>query len=134
MTKSIAKGIDCVYLPASDPRVSAEWYVKHLGLTLLRPITNNAQAQLGFPSGSAIFLMQTKESQNANYHDIFGNEQCLLTIEIENFDEAFDAIRSAGVKTDPIEDNGGCGRNFYVYDPDGNKIDLWSGWPNQEQS
>ncbi|MCQ6563280.1 VOC family protein [Paenibacillus mendelii] len=132
MTKPIAKGIDCVYLPASDPRSSAEWYVQHLGLTLKRPITNNAQAQLGFPAGDTIFLMQTKESQNANYFDSFGNEQCLLTLEIENFDEVFELLSSAGVRIDPIEDNGGCGRNFYVYDPDGNKIDLWSGWPHTQ--
>ena len=125
-----AKGIDCVYLPASDPRISAEWYVKYLGLTLKRAITNNEQAQLRFKSGSTIFLIQTKDSRNLNYPNISGFEQCVMTIEIENFDETFETLRLAGQAKDQISDNGSCGKNFYAYDPDGNKIELWSGWPN----
>ncbi|GAA0134525.1 hypothetical protein YSY43_13650 [Paenibacillus sp. YSY-4.3] len=38
-------------------------------------------------------------------------------------------MKQNGARVADIEDHGDCGRNFTAYDPAGNKIDLWSGWP-----
>jgi hypothetical protein len=38
-------------------------------------------------------------------------------------------MKNNGAKVSEIEDSGGCGLNFYAYDPDGNKLDIWGGWP-----
>jgi predicted enzyme related to lactoylglutathione lyase len=130
MNTTVAKRIECVYLPASNPCASADWYVRNLGLTLLRPVNpDSAQAQLQFPNKQTIFLIQTQHRQHANFVQTEGWEQCPLTIEVENLEEVYSAMSSGGVKVGPIEDNKGCGKSFYAYDPDGTKIDVWGGWP-----
>lgn len=129
MNKTIAKGINAVYLPVSNPYKSSRWYVNHLGLKMLRPVNEEStQAQLGFDCGQTIFLIQTKHKQNANYIEVGGSVQCPITIEVDNFDQVYKALKSEGVEMDQVEDNGECGKNINVYDPDGNMIDIWSGW------
>lgn len=121
-TTGVVKRIECVYLPATNTEDSANWYIGHLGLKLMRPVHEN-QAQLG------ISLIKSKEQGNVNYTEIGGSEQCILTMEVENFKELHNKMKQNGAHVTDIEDNAGCGHNFYAYDPAGNKIDLWSGWP-----
>lgn len=127
-TSTIVKRIECIYLPATNTEESAKWYVENLDLKLLRPVHEN-QAQLGISQEQAIFLIKSKEPGNANYTEINGSEQCMLTMEVASFEELHSKMKQNGVNVTDIEDNGDCGRHFYAYDPAGNKIDLWSGWP-----
>lgn len=53
-------------------------------------------------------------------------------MEVVNFEDLHAKMKSDGAQVADIEDNGRCGLNFYAYDPAGNKIDMWSGWPLQE--
>jgi len=125
---TVVKRIECVYLPAINTEESAKWYTEHLGLALLRPVDAD-QAQLSIGSGQAVFLIKTKEALNLTYTEVGGSEQCILTLEVENINELHTAMKRNGAKVSDIDDNGGCGLNFYACDPAGNKIDLWSGWP-----
>ncbi|QHW33681.1 VOC family protein [Paenibacillus rhizovicinus] len=125
---SMVKEINCIYIPTTDTKESAQWYVHNLGLELMRPVHEN-QAQLRIPSGQAIFLIRTPEQTNLNYIQIGGTEQCALTLEVNDFQGLYSQMKNNGAKVSEIEDNEGCGLNFYVYDPDGNKLDIWGGWP-----
>lgn len=128
-TLTAVKKIQCVYLPATNTEVSAQWYSEYLGLKLLRPVDEN-QAQLGINSSEqSIFLIKSKEAINLNYVEIGGFEQCIMTMEVENFKELHSKMKENGVRVTDIEDNAGCGLNFFAYDPAGNKIEVWSGWP-----
>ena len=127
-TTGIVKRIECIYLPATNTEDSANWYIEHLGLKLLRPVHEN-QAQLGIGPEQTIFLIKSKEPGNVNYTEIGGSEQCIFTMEVEKFKELHNKMKKNGAHVTDIEDNAGCGLNFYAYDPAGNKIDLWSGWP-----
>lgn len=127
-TMSVVKRIECVYLPATNTEESARWYVNHLDLKLKRPVDEN-QAQLGISAQQTIFLIKSKEPWNVNYTEINGSEQCIFTMEVEQFEELHSKMKQNGARVTDIADNGGCGRNFYAYDPAGNKIEIWSGWP-----
>lgn len=122
------KRIDCVYLPATNTEVSAKWYMDYLGLSLKRPVHEH-QAQLAISPEQSIFLIKSKEPLNVNYTEINGTEQCILTMQVENFEELYSKMKQNGARISAIEDNGGCGLNFYAFDPAGNKIDIWGGWP-----
>ena len=105
-----------------------------MGLSLLSPVENNeTQAQLGLQSGQSLFLIQTKEKINANYIEIVGNEQCVLTLEVNNFHNLYKKSENNGAYITPIQDYGACGESFYLYDLDQNKLDIWSGWPRNSQ-
>jgi len=122
------KRIDCVYLPATNTEESANWYMDYLGLRLKRPVHEH-QAQLEISPEQSIFLIKSKEPRNVNYTEINGTEQCILTMEVGSFEELYSKMKENGAHISDIEDNGDCGHNFYAYDPAGNKIDIWSGWP-----
>ncbi|WP_216624458.1 VOC family protein [Paenibacillus foliorum] len=125
---SVVKRIECVYLPATNTEESSKWYINHLGMKLLRAVDEN-QVQLGISPEQTIFLIKSKEPINVTYTEINGSEQCILTMEVGNFEELHSKMKMNGAHVTDIEDNGGCGRNFFAYDPAGNKIDIWSGWP-----
>lgn len=130
MGQSMVSGIQSVYLPVTNPKKSADWYVTHLSVKLLRPVDEKAQqAQLGFPQGQTLFLIQTSEKGNANFKEISGTIQCPITIQVADIHKFYNQLRDRGAIIDKLEDNGDCGLNFYLYDPDGNKLDIWGGWP-----
>jgi len=52
-----------------------------------------------------------------------------MTMEVENFKVLYNKMKQDKARVTEIEDNAECGQNFYAYDPAGNKIDIWSGWP-----
>ncbi|MCG7343495.1 VOC family protein [Sporosarcina sp. ACRSL] len=133
--ESFVKCIETIYLPVASPKASAEWYEKHLKLKTAAPVEADAtQAQLALGSGQSIFLIQSKDLVNANFAEIGGEEQCSLTLEVTDFHRLYDELQKAGATITAIEDNQECGENFYLYDLDGNKIDIWSGWPAVPES
>lgn len=126
------KRIETVYLPVTNPQHSSEWYEAYLGLNLFQPAGEN-QAQLTCASGQSIFLIRTPERVNLTYHEVTGEAQCILTLEVEDFEALYHHMMDKGIKVSAIEDNGACGLNFFVFDPDGNKLDIWSGWPTKKK-
>ncbi|WP_432362566.1 VOC family protein [Sporosarcina sp. UB5] len=127
---SFIKRIETIYLPVANPKASAEWYEKHLKLIGVGPIETDAtQAQLVLESGQYICLIKSKDLVNANFTEIGGEEQCLLTLEVTDFHRFYEELQKNGATISAIEDNDNCGENFYLYDLDGNKLDIWSGWP-----
>lgn len=128
--ESYIKRIETIYLPVTDPKASAKWYEKHFRLKANGPIEADAtQAQLLLESGQSIFLIQSKDLVNANFTEIGGEEQCLLTLEVTDFHRLYGELQATCAMITDIEDQQECGENFYVYDLDGNKLDIWSGWP-----
>lgn len=128
--ESFIKRIETVYLPVANPKASAEWYEVHLKLKAVGPVESDAtQAQFALGSGQFIFLIQSKDRVNANFTEIGGEDQCSLTLQVTDFHRLYEKLLMNGAEITAIEDNYDCGQNFYVYDPDGNKLDIRSGWP-----
>ncbi|MBS4220986.1 hypothetical protein KHA96_22080 [Bacillus sp. FJAT-49711] len=50
-------------------------------------------------------------------------------MEVNDFHRLYDELEISGATITGIVDNDDCGKNFYVYDIDSNKIDIWSGGP-----
>lgn len=127
---SIIKGINCIYIPTTNIKTAVKWYVNTLGLDLIGPVKEN-QAQLRIPHGTSIFLIKTPKPTNLNYIEISGTEQSALTLEVYDIHNLFNKMKNNGTFVSHIEDNGSCGLSFYTYDPDGNKLDIWGGWPTK---
>lgn len=128
----IVKEINCIYIPVMDTEKTAKWYMDNLGLKLMRPV-HEYQAQLRISSSQSIFLIKTPEQTTLNYMQIGGLEQCALTLEVNDFHGLYSRMKNNGTSVSEIENNGDCGFNFYAYDPDGNKLDIWGGWPPNVQ-
>lgn len=128
--KTVVKRIETVYLPVQNPAASAEWYQTNLNLTISAPTSPDAvQAQLSLESGQSLFLIKAKEPIHANFTEIGGQEQCILTMEVKSLYELHKQLSENGVNVTEIQNLQECGSNFYLYDLDGNKLDIWGGWP-----
>ena len=66
--------------------------------------------------GTMVHLVQRQDDDAPNIHTAF---------EVENFDEALEAMRDAGyeITKGPLERADGQ-RAFYVYDPEGNRVEF----------
>lgn len=133
--ESFVKRIETIYLPVANPKTSAEWYEKNLKLKAVGTVEPDAtQARISLDLGQFIFLIQSKDGVNVNFTEIGGKEQCLLTLEATDFQGLYDELQANGAATTAIEDHHECGKNFYLHDFDGNKLDIWSGWPVVQES
>lgn len=128
----VVKQIECVYIPATNPILSAEWYGDYLGLSLTRPASED-QAQLKVGANQHFFLIRTGQPTTLNFNSAGDPEMSALTLEVNDVEALYANMKKDGVKVDPIEDNGGCGISFHAYDPDGNKLHLWGGWPQKKR-
>jgi Glyoxalase/Bleomycin resistance protein/Dioxygenase superfamily len=129
-TKQIVKSIESIYIPVTNPEVSANWYQKYLSLELIRPVSEN-QGQLKVSENQTLFLIKTKEKTTLNFFEIGGDEMPVMTLEVNDLENLFKKFKNGNEKIDDIEDNDGCGLSFHAFDPDGNKLHIWAGWPQQ---
>ena len=49
----------------------------------------------------------------------------MLNYRVENLDALLEALRAEGVRIDDKRQDADYGRFAWIYDPDGNKIELW---------
>ncbi|MED1117058.1 VOC family protein, partial [Bacillus paramycoides] len=103
-----------------------KWYVEKLGAELSYQDSDKAIINL---ANISVFLVKSKENQNSNFYDINGEERFSITFEVDGLDALhalhLDFIKK-GIKVGEIENRGHVGRNFVLYDLDGNKFDVWS--------
>ena len=118
--------VGTTYLPVTNVELSSEWYVNKLGAEL--NYVDNDKAILNLANQS-IFLVKSRENQNSNFYDIYGNEQFSITFEVNGLD-ALERIHQDFIEKEitsgDIENRGHAGKNFVFYDIDGNKFDVWS--------
>ena len=117
-------GIGGVFFKSDDPKKLYAWYEKHLGI---KADPNSGVSfnwrESGDPSQEgttawAVFPRETK------YFDP-SRASFMLNYRVENLDKLLAALREEGVKIDPKREEADFGRFAWIYDLDGNKIELW---------
>jgi catechol 2,3-dioxygenase-like lactoylglutathione lyase family enzyme len=124
-TNHFVVGIGAVYVPVSDFWRSKKWYEEILDLKWGGHCFNFDDNQ------TSLFLIETKnhEKPHLNFISKGSYEMFILTLNIkkkELFEEFHRRIVAMGVRVENIENRSVCGDNFRLYDPDGNKIDIWN--------
>lgn len=112
--------VAAIFFPASDPAASYKWCIETLGLSV------NESGQPVTEAGEEIYFIRTL--QPGKTYNFFGPG------DIRNMAFALFAtkgitklrMRDEGLKVNyHIQDRGGCGHQFQICDPDGNKWDIW---------
>jgi catechol 2,3-dioxygenase-like lactoylglutathione lyase family enzyme len=114
-------GIGGIFFKSDHPGPMREWYAKNLGLS--------------GQGGEAILHWREKDNPqqermtvwsifpaNSKY---FEPSQLMVNYIVDDLDAMLERLSKAGVKIDPKRQNAPYGRFAWVYDPDGNKIELW---------
>jgi len=116
-------GIGGIFFKSADPAQTREWYSKHLGLV------DNGQGAIlpwrekGDPENERMTVWRAFPI-TTKYFDP-GTASFMVNYIVDDMDALLERLEKEGVKIDPKRQDGAFGRFAWIYDSDGNKIELW---------
>ena len=115
-------GIGGVFFKSANRDKMREWYSKHLGLadkggTVMLPWREHDDPQKEHVTAWSVFPTST------NYFE--PNQPFMINYVVDDLDALLDRLKQEGVKIDAKRMNESYGRFAWIYDLDGNKIELW---------
>ncbi|MGM0846425.1 MAG: VOC family protein [Bacillota bacterium] len=114
--------IGSIFIPVTDLKKSAHWYVEKLGVKKIEEWEDGAGFY--FPSGSVQLGLVEVASPQVTEFEINGKQKNVYyNFVVENINVAHHHLQSKEVVTTDIEDFGGM-KGFDFYDPDGNTFSV----------
>jgi predicted enzyme related to lactoylglutathione lyase len=109
-------GFGGFFFRARDPEALGRWYEEQFGINWVG--SSEIWHQEAGPTVFAPFAADT---------DYFGRQEqaFMVNFRVDNLDALLEQLRSAGVRIDEMRMEESYGRFAWVYDPEGNKIELW---------
>jgi catechol 2,3-dioxygenase-like lactoylglutathione lyase family enzyme len=120
-------GIGGIFFKSANPDGMREWYSKHLGLAdeghgVMLPWRRHDDPQQEHITVWTVFPAST------NYLDP-GTASFMINYIVDDMDALLNRLEQEGVKIDPKRMDESYGRFAWIYDLDGNKIELWQPSP-----
>ena len=115
-----AIGLGGIFFKARDPKALADWYAKHLGISIS-------------PFGVAKFLedahrpgciLWTPFKEDTQYFAP-SDKPFMINFRVDDLDALLAQLRSAGVQVDAKVDKSEYGNFGWIMDPEGNRVELW---------
>lgn len=130
-TAPVLKRVNCIYVPATDPYQTIQWFGRYFGLHRKKPVkrdTNGESLMLG--NGMELFILRAEQGSRMTFQtDVWagpGFQMSMLSFEVtDDIVELHRSLREGGAHVEELRDEGGCGMGFWFYDPDGNKFGAW---------
>ena len=119
-------GIGGVFFKSANRDQTREWYSKHLGLAdtgqgAMLPWREHDDSQKEHVTVWTVFPASTKYFEPS--------QQFMINYIVDDMDALLDRLKQEGVKIDPKRMDESYGRFAWIYDSDGNKIELWQPLP-----
>ena len=120
-------GIGGVFFKSANRDQMREWYAKHLGLAdkgqgVMLPWREHDDPQKEQVTVWTVF------SASSKYFDP-SPAPFMINYIVDDMDALLDRLKQEGVKIDPKRMDESYGRFAWIYDSDGNKIELWQPLP-----
>jgi predicted enzyme related to lactoylglutathione lyase len=113
-------GIGGIFFKSANQKSVKEWYEKHLGLA---------------DSGHGVMLhwreKDNPDNEQMTVWSVFPGDSkymdgnFMINYIVDDMDALLERLEKEGVKIDPKRMDESYGRFAWIYDPDGNKIELW---------
>ena len=117
-------GIGGIFFKSADPAQTREWYSKHLGLVDKGQGAMLPWREKGNPENERVTVWRAFPSAT-KYFDP-GTASFMVNYIVDDMDALLARLEKEGVKIDPKrQDAGTVGKFAWIYDSDGNKIELW---------
>ena len=112
-----------MFFKAKDPSALYEWYERHLGIKR-SPDGSDVVFQWKDDRDGAGMTVWSIFKSDTRYFDP-SPASFMLNFRVDNLDALLAALEREGVSIDPKRDNAEYGKFAWIYDPEGNKIELW---------
>lgn len=114
-----AVGIGGVFLKARDPHALAAWYAEQLGIAVEEggsllfdgPESAGRTVFAHFPADTT-YLGETAQ-------------QAMINFRVDDLDALMEKLGGAEVRVDPHREDCVYGRFGWIWDPEGNRVELW---------
>jgi catechol 2,3-dioxygenase-like lactoylglutathione lyase family enzyme len=119
-------GIGGVFFKSANRDQTREWYSKHLGLAdtgqgAMLPWREHDDPKKEHVTVWTVFPASTKYFEPS--------QQFMINYIVDDMDALLDRLKQEGVKIDAKRMDESYGRFAWIYDSDGNKIELWQPLP-----
>jgi predicted enzyme related to lactoylglutathione lyase len=114
-----AVGIGGIFLKARDPKALSQWYATHFG------IPDQGGGSLGFDgpesAGMTVFAHFPLDST------YFGEaaQPAMVNFRVDDLDALLAQLAESGIRIDPKRDDAPYGKFAWIWDPEGNRVELW---------
>lgn len=122
-----AVGVGGVFLRARDPKALSKWYETNLGIE--RRVSAEALTFEGpEAAGTTVFAHFPADTQ------YFGEspQQAMINFRVDDLDGLLAKLSSADVRIDPKREDYSYGRFAWIWDPEGNRVELWEPKEDEE--
>lgn len=115
-----ATGIGGIFLKAKDPLALSAWYAEQFGIP-----AGEAPGSLFFdgPEAMGMTVFAHFPAQTGYFGD--GAQQSMINLRVDDLDALLVQLEVAGVRVDPRREDHSYGRFAWVWDPEGNRVELW---------
>ena len=115
MTNKVT-GFGGFFFRSKDNKALGAWYEKHFGINSMQ--SGDVWKQDSGPTVFAPFKEDT---------DYFGRpeQQFMINLRVTDLDALLSDLKAEGVRIDENRHDDSIGKFAWVYDPEGNKIELW---------
>jgi predicted enzyme related to lactoylglutathione lyase len=112
-------GVGGIFLKARDPKALSKWYAEHLGV----PVMDGGAMGFDGPetAGMTVFAHFPADT---NYFG-GGEQQTMVNFRVDDLNGLLDTLTAAGVRVDPKREDHGYGLFGWIWDPEGNRVELW---------
>jgi catechol 2,3-dioxygenase-like lactoylglutathione lyase family enzyme len=114
-----AVGVGGVFLKASDPEKLSAWYVQHLGI----PLQDGGAVAFDGPESVGMTVFAHFPVSTKYFGE--GSQQAMINFRVDNLDELIAALAAANVRIDPKREDLAYGKFAWIWDLEGNRVELW---------
>jgi predicted enzyme related to lactoylglutathione lyase len=114
-----AVGVGGIFLRASDPQKLSGWYAEHLGI----PSQDGGSLAFDGPESTGMTVFAHFPETTKYFGE--GSQQAMVNFRVDNLDELLQQLTAAGVRVDPNREDYDYGRFAWIWDPEGNRVELW---------
>lgn len=114
-----AVGVGGVFLKASDPEKLSAWYAEHLGI----PAQDGGSLAFDGPESMGMTVFAHFPESTKYFGE--GSQQAMINFRVDDLDALLAQLAAAHVRIDPNREDYGYGRFAWIWDPEGNRIELW---------
>jgi len=114
-----ATGVGGVFLKAQDPKALAAWYATHLGI----PAEDGGYLVFSGPESAGMTVFSHFPQGTSYFGD--GPQTFMVNFRVDDLAMLLDQLTQAGVRIDPKRESLSYGHFAWIWDPEGNRIELW---------
>lgn len=116
-------GVGGVFLKARDPKALAAWYAEHLGI----PKGEGGSLVFDGPESAGMTVFAHFPADSTYFGD--GSQQSMVNFRVDDLDALLKRLSAADVRVDPKREDYAYGRFAWIWDPEGNRVELWEPRP-----